>query len=46
MYVLVNNNDDNNRIELTSTDEESAMVEALERLGYTLFDKGEENEYG
>ena len=37
-YVLVNDNDGNNRTELTSTDENSAAVEALEHLGYTVFE--------
>lgn len=37
-YVLVNDNDGNDRIELTSTNENSAVVEALEHLGYTVFE--------
>lgn len=40
-YVLVNNNDGNDRIELTSTDEDSAVIEALEHLGYTVFEVGD-----
>ncbi len=37
-YVLVNDNDGNDRTKLTSTDEDSAVIEALECLGYTVFE--------
>ena len=37
-YVLVNDNDGNDRTELSSTDENNAAFEALEHLGYTVFE--------
>jgi hypothetical protein len=35
-YKLVNNQDGNNEIELESTNEEDAVTEALEVLGWSL----------
>ena len=35
-YKLVNDNDGNDQIELTSTNEEDAITEAFETLGWSL----------
>ena len=41
MFVLVNENDGNDRFELESTTLENAAIEALEYLGYTILETDE-----